>query len=265
MNHSTSFRAAGSAIPFRVAVASSVFALRARPMASFTSARSPVSGGAASLGGDASFDRFDFCCASACRACRCFPTAALRWGRASFASCVFLACCCLGFVRAAASVETKATAATASKQDSERKQRFIPWSSREPTVTNQKIARRVRPSQPRVARHRWINCRVGATVQEKRRGEWNPKVNGHRSGPTGKSPAQFGEGLSSRFCKNIPIFRTRKSPHKSRRPAPQEGRSRSSRTWSGMRWTQAALKTRALNLRTAKSCGPDTPTLVSSS
>jgi len=32
----------------------------------------------------------------------------------------------------------------------------------------------------------------------------------------------------------------------------------------GMRWTQAALLTRALTLRTAKSCGPDAPTLASS-
>ncbi len=32
-----------------------------------------------------------------------------------------------------------------------------------------------------------------------------------------------------------------------------------------MRWTRAALKTRALNLRTEKSCGPDASTLASSS
>ena len=31
-----------------------------------------------------------------------------------------------------------------------------------------------------------------------------------------------------------------------------------------MRWTQVALKTNSADLRTAKSCGPDTPTLVSS-
>jgi hypothetical protein len=31
-----------------------------------------------------------------------------------------------------------------------------------------------------------------------------------------------------------------------------------------MRWTRAALKTRALTSRTAKSCGPDAPTLASS-
>src|SRR5665213_2446129 len=33
----------------------------------------------------------------------------------------------------------------------------------------------------------------------------------------------------------------------------------------GMRWTQAVPKTRALRLRTAKSCGPDAPALASSS
>jgi hypothetical protein len=32
----------------------------------------------------------------------------------------------------------------------------------------------------------------------------------------------------------------------------------------GMRWTRAALLTRALHPRTAKSCGPDAPTLASS-
>jgi hypothetical protein len=35
--------------------------------------------------------------------------------------------------------------------------------------------------------------------------------------------------------------------------------------WRGMRWTQAALLTRARFLRTAKSCGPDVSTLASSS
>jgi hypothetical protein len=33
---------------------------------------------------------------------------------------------------------------------------------------------------------------------------------------------------------------------------------------NGMRWTQAALLTRALTLRTEKTCGPDAPTLASS-
>src|SRR6202035_3235066 len=50
----------------------------------------------------------------------------------------------------------------------------------------------------------------------------------------------------------------------SRRPAPQRGVSQSSRTRGGMRWTQAALLTRALTLRTAKSCGPDASTPASS-
>ena len=43
------------------------------------------------------------------------------------------------------------------------------------------------------------------------------------------------------------------------------GGSRSSRTRDRMRWTQGAPTTRALFLRTAKSCGPDAPTLASSS
>src|SRR5271169_4987843 len=43
------------------------------------------------------------------------------------------------------------------------------------------------------------------------------------------------------------------------------GVSRSSRTRDEMRWTRAALLTRALCLRTAKSCGPDASTLAPSS
>ena len=35
--------------------------------------------------------------------------------------------------------------------------------------------------------------------------------------------------------------------------------------WDGMRWTQGVLKTKALFLRTEKSCGPDASTLASSS
>jgi hypothetical protein len=52
----------------------------------------------------------------------------------------------------------------------------------------------------------------------------------------------------------------------SRHPGPHKGafRDRHERR-AGMRWTRAALLTRALFLRTAKSCGPDAPTLASSS
>src|SRR5665647_2298021 len=64
---------------------------------------------------------------------------------------------------------------------------------------------------------------------------------------TGKSSARFGDGLSSPFCKNILIFRRRKSVYIHHRPVPQRGGSRSSRTRDRMRWTQAAPKTRALN------------------
>jgi hypothetical protein len=46
-------------------------------------------------------------------------------------------------------------------------------------------------------------------------------------------------------------------------PSHRRGGSRSSRTRGGMRWTLMALSTRALT-RTAKSCGPDAPTLASS-
>ena len=93
-------------------------------------------------------------------------------------------------------------------------------------------------------------------------GRYVPSVVGD---PTGKSVTSSVIGLSSPFCKNIRIFRTRKSPYIQRRPVPQRGGSRSSRTRDRMRWTQAAPKTRALFLRTAKSCGPDASTLASSS
>src|SRR6202166_1532887 len=42
------------------------------------------------------------------------------------------------------------------------------------------------------------------------------------------------------------------------------GGSRSSRTRGGMRWTRGSALTNGAVARTAKSCGPDTPTLVSS-
>jgi len=53
--------------------------------------------------------------------------------------------------------------------------------------------------------------------------------------------------------------------HIPRHPGPHKGafRDRHGRK-VGMRWTQAAPRTKALILRTAKSCGPDAPTLASS-
>src|SRR3982074_3116302 len=55
--------------------------------------------------------------------------------------------------------------------------------------------------------------------------------------------------LSSPFCKNILVFRMPKSLLYPRRPVPQRGGSRSSRTRGGMRWTHEAL------LTTAAECG----------
>src|ERR1700733_9834430 len=57
-----------------------------------------------------------------------------------------------------------------------------------------------------------------------------------------------------------------KSLHNACRPGPHKGAfgDRHERK-VGMRWTRAALLTRALFLRTVKSCGPDAPTLASSS
>ena len=148
MYHSTSFCAAGSAIRFLTSVASWVLALRASSMASLTSARSPVSGGTASfgaracLGAGSVFDGFALRCAEACLAGRLFAAASRRWERASLIGCGFLVAACAfwacGFwlARALASVERKASPAIATKQDSEHKHRFIPWSPCETHVTN---------------------------------------------------------------------------------------------------------------------------------
>ncbi len=48
-------------------------------------------------------------------------------------------------------------------------------------------------------------------------------------------------------------------------PSHLEGRCARHGRWGGMRWTRAVLLTRAWRPRTAKSCGPDAPTLASSS
>ena len=90
------------------------------------------------------------------------------------------------------------------------------------------------------------------------------------------------DGLSRNFCVQLPrekfsafavgqitFTNSPVSPHRgAARDRHERGAgcaSRSSRTRGGMRWTQVALLTRALCLRTAKSCGPDAPTLASSS
>ena len=71
--------------------------------------------------------------------------------------------------------------------------------------------------------------------------------------------------MSSPSRKNILIFRNRKSVYIASASRPtQRGVSRTSRTRGGMRWTRRRAR-RARLRRTAKSCGPDTPTLVSSS
>ena len=69
----------------------------------------------------------------------------------------------------------------------------------------------------------------------------------------------------ARICKNILIsFRHQITCICSAVSSHMRGVSRSSRTRGGMRWTRAALLTRALISRTAKSCGPDASTLASS-
>jgi hypothetical protein len=52
--------------------------------------------------------------------------------------------------------------------------------------------------------------------------------------------------------------------HDSPIPSHTRGVSRSSRTWGGMRWTLMARRDEARQKRTAKSCGSDISTLISS-
>jgi len=73
------------------------------------------------------------------------------------------------------------------------------------------------------------------------------------------------------ICPVVPekIFRFRRRANHLYKFAPsrpdKRGGSRSSRTWVGMRWTRMALQDERHMKRTAKSCGPDAPTLASSS
>src|SRR5438552_5451274 len=208
MNHSTSFCAAGSAILFLMSVASSAFASRARSMASFTSARSPVSGAMASLGAGEGSGRFALRCAEACLACRFFPGAALREERVSFPACDFLVASCafwacgLWLARAVASVEKRVSPANVKRQDSERRHRFIPWSPCETHVTNAVKTKRSRDACGPELFERYHNSR--GTISRLRNknaqmSDWNPKSSSvrvgiafdrGRSGPAGLNAAR---------------------------------------------------------------------------
>src|SRR5690349_15208329 len=118
MNHSASFRAAGSLIAFSAAVASDVLALRARSIALLTAARSPESGGVSAIGVESWRGCFVLLCSAACFPRPPFLTAALRCWRVPLASCDFLACCGLWLARAAASGEQRARAAIVNRHDS---------------------------------------------------------------------------------------------------------------------------------------------------
>src|SRR6478672_1389730 len=63
------------------------------------------------------------------------------------------------------------------------------------------------------------------------------------------------------LSQNILLPDSRKSFLQALPSWPTEGRCATSSTRGGMRWTPAALKTISACWRTAKSCGPDTPTL----
>ena len=69
--------------------------------------------------------------------------------------------------------------------------------------------------------------------------------------------------VSSPVCKIISLNPSGKSLLQLRPSRPKEGRWPSSRTLGGMRWTRRRRR-RATPMRTAKSCGPDAPTLASS-
>jgi hypothetical protein len=106
-------------------------------------------------------------------------------------------------------------------------------------------------------RHNTAKIHDRATGREKRTSQANATLvlevhmsrgaNGKRGDvidPTGKSLIC----LSSPFCKNILIFRSANQVYIHSYPVPPRGafRDRHER-WCGMRWTQAVLKTRALN------------------
>jgi hypothetical protein len=87
--------------------------------------------------------------------------------------------------------------------------------------------------------------------------------------PTGKSMRPALVRLSSPFNKNILIFRNSKSVYIRGIPRSQEGRfAVVTDVGCGMRWTRQCrctrVRRRTILMRTAKSCGPDAPTLVSS-
>jgi hypothetical protein len=93
--------------------------------------------------------------------------------------------------------------------------------------------------------------------------------NGSLGAPARK--IEFVEPFQSDFTCPVPIekiFRFARRANHLYKPAPSRltrGAARDRhRRRDGMRWTQAALLTRARILRTAKSCGPDIPTLMSS-
>ena len=178
MYHSTSFCAAGSAILFLMSVASWVFALRARSMASFTSARSPVSGATALdglLGSRRSLRRLRlalcgsvlgvpiFSGRSAAMGASLLRHAATSWslrapsGRVAY-----------GWPARSHPSRREASPANVKKQDSERKHRFIPWSPCETHVTNTVKTKRSRDAcGPELVRklpqRRRCNCHVCTT------------------------------------------------------------------------------------------------------
>ena len=162
MNHSTSFRAAGSPIVFCTAVASLVLALRARSIASLTAARSAESGEASAtrrrhVAGPRRFalrGRDMLCMRGFLQRRWVVP----RSGRLMRL---------LGLLRLMAgpcdaSVEHTASTAKVRKQDSGRKRWFIPWSPR----TNRTNHDSYGWSCPEGTTAPIRNCRVSATARE---------------------------------------------------------------------------------------------------
>src|ERR1700684_1178252 len=120
------------------------------------------------------------------------------------------------------------------------------------------VKRRMRP----IARPRGLHVRYDAKWHQ-----WRITIRPTNSARSTQfvEPDQSDLGRPVLFAK---IFRFTFDPnhlHIPRHPGPHKGafRDRHGRR-VGMRWTRAALLTRALTSRTAKSCGPDAPTLASS-
>ena len=97
------------------------------------------------------------------------------------------------------------------------------------------------------------------------RGKHRNRVTTWSCRSTGLPDGQISKNLSSPLCKNISVFPKCKSGYMNSHPVPQKrGVAQRHQRGAGCGGRGGALGRRALR-RTAKTCGPDAPTLASSS